>query len=516
MPSYSLPFVPQRSLRTHIGAVLLSILACLLLPSALEAQVTFTGSATSENLGSLAVGSTSNAVSLSFTIGSKANTEVGSLAVLTTGTAGRDFLKSAQSTCKSGSYTSATNCVVSVQFHPLSSGLRLGAVVFYSGAGNSGTVLATVPVYGIGTAPEVTYGLGGAHMNVGSKLISPAGVTVDSIGDVFVTDLDHQAVYKVTPAGIQTRIGSGFAVPQAVAVDGAGNVYVADSYAAVVYKVSPAGVQTTVGTGFDYPNGVAVDGAGNVYVTDPFTDEVSKVTPSGTQTTVGGGYNTPAGVAVDSAGNVYVADTFNQSVFKITPSGTQTAITDYTFTSPAAVAVDAAGDVYVTDDGTNVLYKVTASGVQSTLLTDLNVPNGVALDGLGNLYVVDTYSSKVIKIDRADPVTLHFDSTKLGSTSKDSPQTVYVDNIGNAALKFSRLAYATDFPQGSTGENDCTSSTSLASGSTCSLTIDFSPVASLGSKSSAVLNESVDLTTNTLNLPDKKQEIEVSGTELPK
>jgi sugar lactone lactonase YvrE len=465
-------------------------------------------------MGSRAVGSTSKVVSLSFTIASKTNTQVGSFAVLTTGTAGKDFLKSSQSTCNAGSYTAATNCVVNVQFHPLSPGPRLGAVVFYSGAGNSGTVLATVPLYGIGTAPEVAYGLGGARRNVGSNLISPAGVAVDSIGNVFVTDLDHQAVYKVTPAGVKTRVGSGFAVPQAVAVDGAGNVYVADSYASVVYKITPHGAQSTVGTGFDYPNGVAVDGAANVYVTDPFTDEVSKVTPNGTQTTVGGGYNTPAGVAVDSAGNVYVADTFNQTVFKITPSGTQTAIHG-TFNAPAAVALDAAGDVYVTDDGTNILYKVTKSGVQSTLLTDLNVPNGIALDGLGNLYVADTYSSKVIMIDRADPVSLHFDSTKKGSTSKDSPDAVYVDNIGNAALRFSTLNYAADFPQG-TGENECTASTWLPSGSTCSLTIDFSPVAPLSSKSSALLKEDVDLTTNTLNLSNKKQEVEVSGTELPK
>jgi sugar lactone lactonase YvrE len=514
MPSYFFPFIAQRRLRIHFNVFLL-VLVCLLTPIAARGQVTFTGSPASQNLGSFAVGSISKPVSLSFTIGSKANTQVGSFAVLTTGTAGRDFVKSTNSTCKSGSYSAATNCIVNVQFEPLLAGLRLGAVVFYSGAGNSGAVLATVPVYGIGIAPEVTYGLGGAHSQVGSKLISPAGVAVDSTGNIFITDMDRQAVYKVTPAGAKTTIGTGFSVPEAVAVDGAGNVYVADSQAAAVFKVTPGGVQTTVGTGFDFPNGVAVDGAGNVYVTDPFTDQVSKVTPGGTQTTVGGGYNTPAGVAVDSAGNVYVADTFNQTVFKITPGGTQTAVRG-TFNAPAAVATDAAGDVYVTDDGTNLLYKVTKSGVQSTMITDLNVPNGVALDGFGNLYVADTFSSKVIKVDRTDPLSLHFDSTKKGSTSEDSPRIVYVDNIGNAALKFSGLTYGADFPQGSAGQNDCTQKTSLASGNTCSLTIDFRPVAPLGNKSSAVLQEGVDLTTNTFNLTNKKQEVEVSGTELPK
>ena len=72
-----------------------------------------------------------------------------------------------------------------------------------------------VSVYGIGIAPEVTYGVGGAHMDVGSKLIRPAGVAVDPPGNVFIPDMDRQAVYKVTPAVVKNTIGTGFSVPEA-------------------------------------------------------------------------------------------------------------------------------------------------------------------------------------------------------------------------------------------------------------------------------------------------------------
>jgi hypothetical protein len=42
----------------------------------------------------------------------------------------------------------------------------------------------------------------------------------------------------------------------------------------------------------------------------------------------------------------------------------------------------------------------------------------------------------VKKLDFADPPSLSFASTAVGSTSSDSPQTITMTNIGNAALTF--------------------------------------------------------------------------------
>ena len=178
----------------------------------------------------------------------------------------------------------------------------------------------------------------------------------------------------------------------------------------------------------------------------------------------------------------------------------------------AGVAVDAAGDVYVTDSAADAVYQVRPSGTETTVSSGLDVPNGVALDGLGNLYVADTFNKKVTKIDRADAPSLKFDPTKINLTSKDSPKTVDVENIGNASLNFSALTYPPDFPEAS-GENECTSSTSLASGSTCALIIDFSPVTTFKG-SSRLLKEVVKLTTNDLKIAKKAQQVKVRGVEL--
>jgi len=511
MKLFVLSFCPLRFRRLQLSLFLLG-LVCLLLPVAAPAQVTFTGVNKSVNIGSQAVGSPSGTISLPFTIG--AGTKVGSIAVLTSGITGMDFAQVRGSTCTATTYTTATNCVVNVNFTPLAPGLRRGAVVFHSGAHNAGTVLATVLVFGIGTGPQVVFGPGGAQTNIGHKFISPQGVAVDAAGNVYVTDIGLQEVFKVTSEGVQTTVGSGLLVPEGVAVDGAGNVYITDSQSAAVFKVTPGGKQTTVGSGWDFPSGIAVDGAGNVYVSDPFIDGVFKVTPGGKQIAVGGGYNTPAGVAVDAARNVYVADTYSAVVFKITAGGAQTTV-GTALISPAAVAVDAAGDVYITDAGTDTVYEVTPGGVQTTVTSGLDVPNGVAVGGSGNLYLANTYNKQVLKVDRADPTSLKFDPTKINFTSKDSPKTVEVENIGNRSLKFSALTYPPDFPEGSAND-DCTSSTSLAVASTCTLTIDFSPVTPLGSNTSVVLKEAVKLTTNNLNVPNTLQRVVVSGTETAK
>jgi sugar lactone lactonase YvrE len=487
-------------------------LACALLPVAAHAQVTFNGTkpnVNNVNMGSQALGASSAAVSLSFAIA--ANTKVGSIGVLTTGIASRDFSEASGSTCTATTYTADTNCTVNVTFKPAAAGLRMGAVVFFSGASKTSAVLSSVPVFGIGSGPQLVFGTNNTQSSVGSRLLSPEAVALDAVGDVYIADIGLQEVFKVTPAGKQTTVGTGLEVPGGVAVDGAGNVYIADSQAAVVWKVTPGGVQTTVGKNFQYPFSVAVDGEDNVYVSDPFIPTVFKVTPSGKMTTVGTGYNTPNGVAVDSAGNVYVADPYNQAVFKVTPTGKQTTV-GTGLIDPTAVAVDAANDVYITDAGTDDLYEVTPSGVQTTVAQNLDIPSGIALDGPGNLYVVNTFNEHVLKIGRTAAPTLSFESTRINTTSKDSPKIVEIENIGNEALKFSALSYPVDFPEYSLADN-CTASGALAAADSCTLAVDFSPVTSPGSNSSAVLTEAVKFTSDNLNAAHATEEVTVTGTE---
>src|ERR1700677_4175874 len=96
-------FIESRKscLRAALSLFLL-IPAGLLLPAPVSAQVSFTGAAGSRSFGSQAIGAQSAPQALSFSI--SANTQVGSIAVLTLGAPNLDFTSEAASTCYAQDY----------------------------------------------------------------------------------------------------------------------------------------------------------------------------------------------------------------------------------------------------------------------------------------------------------------------------------------------------------------------------------------------------------------------------
>jgi hypothetical protein len=178
------------------------------------------------------------------------------------------------------------------------------------------------------------------------------------------------------------------------------------------------------------------------------------------------------------------------------------------------VAVDGAGNFYIAESlGTGVV-EVTPEGVQNPLNTgslSLSGPNGLALDGAGNVYIADTNNNRVVKVAQGAPAPLAFAPTAPDSTSSDSPQTVTLQNIGNANLDLTKLVAATtgetttSFTLG-TGTG-CTTSATLTTASSCDIAVDFTPQAD-GS-----FNGTVTLADNSLYAASK-QTISLSGKGL--
>src|SRR5205807_775838 len=144
------------------------------------------------------------------------------------------------------------------------------------------------------------------------------GVAVDSAGNVYVADGGNTTIRKITPsrvvstfAGLAGSNGSTDATgsdarfnnPAGVAVDSAGNVYVADTGNHTIRKITASGVVSsfaalagsngsTDGTGTARRSsdlyGVAVDSAGNVYVADTGNHTIRRITPSRVVSTLAG------------------------------------------------------------------------------------------------------------------------------------------------------------------------------------------------------------------------------------
>lgn len=292
----------------------------------------------------------------------------------------------------------------------------------------------------------------------------PQGLCVDSSGTVYCADTIANTIRKVSPSGTSTTLagfayvsgsfnGTGylgrFNLPAGVAVDSAGNVYVADTGNNLIRKITAAGLVTTfagsgtAGTGdgngtaaqFSGPKGIAIDSSGTLYVADTNNYTIRKITPAGVVTTLAGvagvygdtdGSKSAAqfgylnGITVDSSGKLYVSDS-NNTIRKITPAGDVTTLAGSSgttgfqnglgaaasFDDPRGVAVDSAFNVYVADFGNNAIRKITAAGAVSTFAANIVThvitpmtqayegPVCVAVDAAGNLYFGDSFNCAI-------------------------------------------------------------------------------------------------------------------------
>ncbi len=162
-------------------------------------------------------------------------------------------------------------------------------------------------------------GNGGSHDGPlqNAQFSKPEGIAVDAAGKVYIADTGNSTIRVIDPAGVvwtlaglagspgsDDGLGSSarFYHPRGIAVDSLGDVYVTDVMN-TIRRIDPMGLVTTLagmagvqgsadGTGnsarFKSPQGLAVDSEGNVYVADSFNETVRKVNAGGAVTTLAG------------------------------------------------------------------------------------------------------------------------------------------------------------------------------------------------------------------------------------
>jgi sugar lactone lactonase YvrE len=341
---------------------------------------------------------------------------------------------------------------------------------------------------------------------------------MDGKGNLYITDQNNSRVVEL-PAGGGAPIaidpivgGKGLVHPGGVAVDGAENLYISDLDRNFVAEVPANGGAVTVinpmvnGIGLHYPCGMVIDGAGDLYIADVDNGRVVEV-PAGGGAAVaidplvsGEKLSYPVTLALDSAGDLFIADLFANRVVEVAANGGATTAIDPSVNGqslhfPYGVAVDAAGDLFIAD-ANNRVVEVPAGGGAATAINPtangepLSDPIGIGLDAAGDLFIADSLNNRVVEVERGQPPAINFAATTAGTVSSDSPQTVEVENVGNAALTFpvpgtgANPVISTNFTLNSGATGACPMVTAgasqpgtLAAGATCVLPISFQPAA---------------------------------------
>ena len=341
-----------------------------------------------------------------------------------------------------------------------------------------------------------------------AQLSMPSGITLDSLGNLYIADSVNYLIRKVDSSGIITRIagsldasgipvvgysGDGAAAtsaqlynPSGIAIDSSGNIYIAETNNNVIRKIDSSGIISRFAGSLDAsgvpvagysgdegaatsaeltaPYGITLDSLGNLYIADSSNHIIRKVDSSGIITRFAGsldasgvpiqGYSgddgvatnahldNPSGVAIDSSGNLYIADTNNNLIRKVDSSGIisrfagsgsldasgvpvagysgdEGAATSAELTNPYGITLDSSGNLYICDTGNNRIRKVDSSGIITTvagngltgyygdgdisIYANLNSPSSATVDSSGYIYIADTYNSLIRKLSPAPP-----------------------------------------------------------------------------------------------------------------
>jgi uncharacterized protein (TIGR03437 family) len=299
--------------------------------------------------------------------------------------------------------------------------LSTGTITLFAGNGTGGYAGDTTAVTVTGGGPV--------------ELFGPTGIAFDSHGNLYIADYFNYVIREVNTSGIistvagDNSLGAGFSGdkgpalsaqlsrPAGVAVDSAGNIYIADpdnnEVRVVCANQTPVGCQGVAA-------GDIITFAGNFATGANYTGDLGP--PSKAL------LSNPVAVLLDPAGNLYISDSGNSVIRKVTPgpngiittvagngnfgySGDGGAATSAELSDPKGLALDSAGNLYIADHDNSVIRMVEpAKGFIYTIAgnhtfgyngdggpatsAQLNFPSGVAAYG-GQIYIADNQNNVI-------------------------------------------------------------------------------------------------------------------------
>ena len=271
----------------------------------------------------------------------------------------------------------------------------------------------------------------GSYGTGSGQFSHPAGIAVDSSGNIWVVDQDNDRVQKFTGTGeFLTSFGSSgsgagqFGRPTDVAIDAQGNLFVTDAGNSRIEKFSPSGEFISqfgsYGTGngqFRNAESVAIDPSGRIWVGDTYNGRLQKFSASGEYLATVGSYGSgqgqmiePTGIDIGPGGDVWVADWGNQRVTVFSESGGfirqfgSPGSGDGQFARPDVIEVDSQGNVWVGDQNNDRIQQFNLNGEYVAQFGtagsgegqfNFGWPMGIASDGSGNLWISDTGNHRV-------------------------------------------------------------------------------------------------------------------------
>jgi sugar lactone lactonase YvrE len=290
------------------------------------------------------------------------------------------------------------------------------------------------------------------------RLSAPEDLTFDRKGNLYVSDYQGEEVLKITPDGLlRVFAGTGTAGysgnggpatkarlsgPAGLAVNSRGDLLIADHLNNVIRRVDPSGRITTLSASLKAhltkPIGLLFRGK-ELYVADPWHNRLLQINPSGAVHLIVSGSH-PTYLSLGPRGNILMTDRDANRLYEVVLHvGKQSALLPIAGTGsagftgdggpatkahlnvPYGVAMDRKGNIYVADSDNNRVQKISPSGVVTTFAgtgaagfsgddgpaakATLYKPVGLAFDSAGNLYIADQGNGRIRRVDTHGIIT---------------------------------------------------------------------------------------------------------------
>jgi DNA-binding beta-propeller fold protein YncE len=287
------------------------------------------------------------------------------------------------------------------------------------------------------------------------QLDYPAGIAIDRVTDIHVTDWRNNRVMKFSSNGrflaqyeITSKLFTRLKGPVGIAIDSNQEPFVVDQYNNKIKRfdlkgvfISQFGKKGDKPGELNEPRGIAIDNDDNIYVSDYENSRVQKFKNTGDflyeiryKDIESKAYGKPRGIACDRLGSLYVIyselarvvvfDNKGNFILEFGPRGDDAK----DFSEPRYIAIDALGYIYITDYVKNCTFKFTSTFEFVARIGEGSgapvQPEGVALDSFGNVYVCSSRSD-CVKVYEASEQIKH-----LNLANNFYLQGKYEDAIG--------------------------------------------------------------------------------------
>ncbi|MCR8631123.1 stalk domain-containing protein [Paenibacillus radicis (ex Xue et al. 2023)] len=255
---------------------------------------------------------------------------------------------------------------------------------------------------------------------------NPAGLAIDSQGNIIVADAANHAIRKITPSGQVTTIaGNGligmkdaagmeasFYNPSDVAVAANGTVYVADTLNHLIRSISPTGQVKTLNS----LSGRLIEVTpGQVIQSGDFADGALASAK----------FNEPTGLALDSKGNLYVSDTGNQRIRYIDLQNNMVTTVAGSSLNDAKTGLYGKSDLYAAGD-----Y---ADGPANKAL--FNSPQGIAVTDEGGLLIADSHNHSIRYLLNGQVSTIAGAANLRGGEADGGDRSAQLRNPSDVAVQ---------------------------------------------------------------------------------